>query len=94
MCFALNRTKVYSLLGQYFRAMLDGTKSLHRWMHGTVELAPPMRVNEDDDEPVVFSFYDDIAQDSEVQALLADVDLAVVTMFKSINEYLIRRWFK
>ena len=41
--------------------MIDGTKLLARWLHGTVELTPPMQLDEDDDEPVVFSFYDDIS---------------------------------
>jgi len=85
-------SEVYSLLSQYFRALLDGSKKFARWMHGTVELTPPLHVDEDD-EPVVFSFYDDIVQDPEIVSLIETVDKSVHDMFDSITEYL-RRWYR
>jgi len=90
---ALAAEQVFSLLSQYVRAMIDGTKLLARWLHGTVELTPPMHLDEDDDEPIVFSFYDDISQDGEITSQLNNVNAAVQGMFEDINHYL-SRWYR
>lgn len=85
-------SEVYSLVSQYFRGMLDSTKRIARWMHGTVELTPPLRLD-DDDEPIIFSFYDDITIDTEIIKLVETVDKVIHQMFDSITDYL-RRWYR
>jgi dynein heavy chain len=86
-------SEVYSIVSQYFRGMLDGTKNFARWMHGTVELTPPLRLDDDDDEPIIFSFYDDIAVDPEIIELVQSVDEVIQGMFDAITDYL-RRWYR
>ena len=65
-------SELHQLLGRHFRQIVECTKSFPRWMHGTCEATPPVIV-EGQDEPVVFSFYDDIASSIDVLSQLSGV---------------------
>eukprot|EP00048_Salpingoeca_helianthica_P012901 m.192885 g.192885 ORF g.192885 m.192885 type:complete len:4604 (+) comp15437_c5_seq116:137-13948(+) len=82
--------EVYQLLSRMFHNMLDSLKSFPRWMNGTCDLTPPLFV-EGEDEPIIFSFYDDISQDPQLAAAVAALDASIQAAFQRINKFL-QRW--
>lgn len=82
--------ELYQLLSRMFHNMLDSLKSFPRWMHGTCDPTPPLFV-EGEDEPIIFSFYDDISQDPQLTASVGALDSAIQAAFQRINKFL-QRW--
>jgi len=82
--------EIYQLLSRMFHNMLDSLKSFPRWMHGTCDLTPPLFV-EGEDEPIIFSFYDDVSQDSQIATAVSALDSSIQSAFQRINKYL-QRW--
>lgn len=73
--------QVYQMLSRYFRGMVECVKGVPRWMHGTCEATPPLFV-EGEEEPIIFSFYDDVSQDATVHALIHRLDAAIQLTFE------------
>jgi dynein heavy chain len=58
--------EVNKLLGRLVRSLVESTKPFVRWMDGTCIETPEQRVGSEDDEPVVFTFYWDVAANPQV----------------------------
>ena len=58
--------EVNKLLGRLVRSLVESTKPFVRWMDGTCIETPEQRVGNEDDEPVVFTFYWDVAANPQV----------------------------
>lgn len=58
-----------------------------RWMDGTCIETPPQAVNEDE-EPVIFSFYTDISASPQVIKTVLIINQAVHRTFITIGKYL------
>jgi dynein heavy chain len=82
--------EMYQLLSRFFRSTLEMLKSFPRWMHGTCEPTPPFPVD-GEDEPVIFSFYDDVMQNAQVAELLDQLNQCIQSMFDRADRQL-QRW--
>lgn len=60
--------EVNKLLGRLVRNIVEGTKPFVRWMHKTC-IETPEQTKGDDEEPVIFTFYWDVAANPQVNAL-------------------------
>ena len=83
-------SELFQLLNRIFRNIVESTKSFHRWMHGTSEVTPPLYV-EGEEEPLIFSFYDDIAQNPAISTELEAVQENIHGMFDKVNRHL-QKW--
>ncbi len=59
-------TEVNKALGRLVRSLVESTKMFVRWMDGTCIETPEQRGATDDDEPIVFTFYWDVAANPQV----------------------------
>ena len=73
----------------YFLTVFS-TKQFVRWMNGTCVETPPQHA-EGEDEPVVFSFFSDIAHNSTIIELVQNISKTVQNTLGSLNKYL-SRW--
>ena len=73
-----------------FRSCICRTKQFVRWMHGTCIETPPQHAD-GEDEPVVFSFFSDIANDATVIELVQNISKTVQSTLGSLNKFL-SRW--
>jgi dynein heavy chain len=80
-------TDVDKLLSKVIRGITESSKSFVRWMHGTCILTEPQVIN-DDDEPFVFSYYQDISQNPEVIKLALSLTSQSNTVYSTTNKYL------
>lgn len=60
-------TEVNKALGRLVRSLVESTKAFVRWMDGTCVETPEQRGATDDDEPIVFTFYWDVAANPQVR---------------------------
>lgn len=58
-------SEVSKLLGRLVRNMVEGTKAFIRWMNKTC-IETPEQTRGDDEEPILFTFYSDIAANPQV----------------------------
>ena len=58
---------VNKALGRVVRSLLESCKAFVRWMDGTCIETPEQRGATDDDEPIVFTFYWDVAANPQVR---------------------------
>lgn len=58
--------QVNKALGRLVRSLVESTKSFVRWMDGTCIETPEQR-GKDEDEPVLFTFYWDVAANPQVR---------------------------
>ena len=68
----------------------NSTKQFVRWMHGTCVETPPQHA-EGEDEPILFSFFSDIAHNSTIIELVQNISKTVQTTLGSLNKFL-SRW--
>lgn len=85
-------SEIYQILSRFFRNMLDSTRSFLRWRDGSCELTAPV-FPDGAEEPVVFSYYDDVVRDGRVTGLVGDLDQEIHAMFSAVGGY-IGRWKK
>jgi dynein heavy chain len=64
---------IYKFLSKSVKHLVESAKLFVRWMHCTCKVTEPQVVNEDE-EPVVFSFYTDISQNPHVIKLMLSLN--------------------
>ncbi|KAG5280454.1 hypothetical protein AALO_G00060150 [Alosa alosa] len=82
--------EIYKLIMQCVRDCVESTKRFTRWMHGTCIECPPQRV-EGEDEPAIFSFYNEICQHPQVTERAIAVSQSAQRLLNSVGRYL-NRW--
>ncbi|XP_066466098.1 dynein axonemal heavy chain 10 [Tiliqua scincoides] len=84
-----NTGEIEKMCVQCIRDCVEVTKLFVRWMHGTCIDCPPQHIG--DDEPIIFSFYNDISQNPQIieQAILITQNMHKV--LGSLTKYL-NRW--
>jgi len=80
-------TDVDKLLTKVVRNITESARLFVRWMHGTCMLTEPQILN-DDDEPYVFSFYQDISKNPEVIKLALSLTSQTNKVYSITNKYL------
>jgi dynein heavy chain len=80
-------TEVDKLLTKGVRNMAESARSFSRWMNGTCLITEPQIVNEDD-EPYVFSFYQDIQLNPQVIKLALALSSQTNKVYSITNKYL------
>ena len=73
------------------RSFVEGTKVFVRWLHGTCKEAPPQPV-EGQDEPYVYSFFQDIQNNMELSELVGGVIRSCQESRVDIEQYLHSKW--
>ncbi|XP_035829687.1 dynein heavy chain 10, axonemal isoform X2 [Aplysia californica] len=84
--------EVYKLTLQCVRDCVEGSKSFVRWMNGSCLESPPQKV-EGEDELFVFSFFSDIAINSDIIELMQKVQNDIKSTLTTLQRYL-TRWKK
>src|SRR5690606_5966447 len=80
-------TEVGKVITKAVRHIAESAKHFVRWMHGTCIKTEPQIVGEDD-EPFVFSFYQDIYQNPQVIKLTLSITQQMHKVFSITNKYL------
>ena len=80
-------TDVDKLLTKVVRNITESAKAFVRWMHGTCMLTEPQIIS-DDDEPYVFSFYQDMSKNPEVIKLALSLTSQTNKVYSITNKYL------
>ncbi|PVD32839.1 hypothetical protein C0Q70_08286 [Pomacea canaliculata] len=84
--------EVYKLTLQCVRDAVEGTKVFVRWMNGSCIETPPQKV-EGEDELFVFSFFADIAVNTDILELVQTVTANIKNTLTMLTRYL-NRWKK
>lgn len=66
--------------------MVESTKLFIRWMDGTCVETPEQRLGRDDEEPFVFSFYNDIQMNPLVIKAILGLDNPIRKAINSIKQ--------
>ena len=74
-------------LTKAFRNMAESSKFFIRWMYGTCLKTDPQIINEDE-EPYVFSFYQDISKNPQVVKLTLSLTNQTNKVYNMTNKYL------
>ena len=85
-----SHNELQQLLQRYLHQIVDCTKNFPRWMHNTCEITPPIQV-EGQDDPVIFSFHDDISISPDVVEVLAQAEALMTNMMNKVQSYL-QKW--
>lgn len=80
-------TDVDKILTKSVRNIAESARHFIRWMHGTCIKTEPQFVSEDD-EPYVFSFYQDISQNPQIVKLTLNLASQINKVFGITNKYL------
>ena len=80
-------TDIDKLLSKVGRGITESARMFVRWMHGTCLLTEPQVVN-DDDEPFVFSFYQDVSQNPQIIKLALSLTSQANRVYSITNRYL------
>lgn len=80
-------TEVDKFTTKGVRSIAESARHFVRWMHGTCLKTEPQIINEDD-EPFVFSFYQDISQNPQIVNLTLNIASQVNKTFGVTNKYL------
>ena len=79
--------EVDKLLTKAVRNMAESSKFFVRWMYGTCIKTDPQTVNEDE-EPYIFSFFQDISKNSQVVKLTLSLTSQTNKVYNMTNKYL------
>ena len=79
--------EINKILAKIVKSLVESTRTFVRWMHGTCIETPPQNINEDDD-PIIFSFYSDIIANPEVVSLVSLVTRTIAKTFGRVNKHL------
>ncbi|GLI59150.1 hypothetical protein VaNZ11_000978 [Volvox africanus] len=79
--------EVNKALGRLVRSLVESTKSFVRWMDGTCVETPEQRGASDDDEPIVFTFYWDVAANPQVIKTMLQLNQSIQKAISSVNKY-------
>ena len=80
-------TDIDKFVAKGMRSIAESAKVFVRWMHGTCIKTEPQVLHEDD-EPFIFSFYQDISQNPEIVKLTLSVTSQTNRVFNLTNKYL------
>eukprot|EP01040_Poterioochromonas_malhamensis_P005875 gene5875-6317_t len=80
-------TEVDKLITKGARSMVESARYFVRWMYGTCLLTEPQIINEDE-EPYVFSFFQDISQNPQVVKLALSLTSQTNKVYSITNKYL------
>jgi dynein heavy chain len=80
-------TDIDKFIAKGMRSIAESSKVFVRWMHGTCIKTEPQVLHEDD-EPYIFSFYQDISQNPEIVKLTLSVTSQTNRVFNLTNKYL------
>nr|Q9SMH3.1 RecName: Full=Dynein-1-alpha heavy chain, flagellar inner arm I1 complex; AltName: Full=1-alpha DHC; AltName: Full=Dynein-1, subspecies f [Chlamydomonas reinhardtii]CAB56598.1 1-alpha dynein heavy chain [Chlamydomonas reinhardtii] len=80
-------TEVNKALGRLVRSLVESTKAFVRWMDGTCVETPEQRGATDDDEPIVFTFYWDVAANPQVIKTMLNLNQSIQRAITSVNKY-------
>ena len=61
---------VHKALAKLLKDIVESTKQFNRWNDGTCLLTPPQYPNGEDEEPYIFSYYQDISSDQDVVKII------------------------
>ncbi|KAF0719904.1 Aste57867_701 [Aphanomyces stellatus] len=78
---------MYKYLSKCVKHIVESAKAFVRWMHGTCRETEPQVINEDE-EPIVFTFYSDISQNPYVIKMTLSLNQEIHKVFNIINKYL------
>ncbi|KXZ49756.1 DHC2 protein [Gonium pectorale] len=79
--------EVNKALGRLVRSLVESTKAFVRWMDGTCIETPEQRGATDDDEPIVFTFYWDVAANPQVIKTMLQLNQSIQKAITSVNKY-------
>ncbi len=80
--------EVNKALGRMVRSMVESTKPFVRWMDGTCVETPDQKGPSEDDEPVVFTFYWDVASNPQVIKTMLQLNQAIQRVINGVTRYL------
>eukprot|EP00798_Chlamydomonas_sp_ICE-L_P031817 gene31817-7021_t len=80
--------EVSKALGKLVRALVESSKPFVRWMDGTSIETPEQRGTSEDDEPVVFNFYWDVAANPQVIKAMLQLNQSIQKAISGVNRYL------
>lgn len=69
--------KVNKALGRLVRSLVESSKSFVRWMDGSCIETPEQRGTSEDDEPIVFTFYWDVAANPTVIKMMLTLNQSI-----------------
>ncbi|KAL8020331.1 putative AAA+ ATPase domain, dynein heavy chain region D6 P-loop domain-containing protein [Plasmopara halstedii] len=78
---------MYKYLSKCVKHIVESAKAFIRWMHGTCRETAPLVVNEDE-EPIMFTFYSDISQNPYVIKMTLSLNQEIHKVFNIVNRYL------
>lgn len=79
--------EVYKMTIKFARSIIETTKQFHRWQNGTCIFTPPQRVSEDE-EPFVFSFYQDVMANPQMVQMMMHLNQSIVRSFGNLTKWL------
>ena len=79
--------EINKVLAKIVKSVVESTHNFVRWMHGSCLETPPQTVTEDED-PYVFSFFNEITANPEVVALVSLVTRTIAKTFGRVNKHL------
>lgn len=77
---------IAKILSKLWRNMVESTKLFIRWMDGTCIEAPEQRLGGEDEEPFVFSFYNDIQMNPLVIKAILGLDNPIRQAINSVKQ--------
>ncbi|CAN0031129.1 unnamed protein product, partial [Ectocarpus sp. 12 AP-2014] len=78
---------IYKYLTKSVKHIVESARMFVRWMHGTCCQTAPQVVHEEE-EPLVFSFYQDMSKNPHVIKLMLQLNQAIHKVFSMMNKYL------
>jgi dynein heavy chain len=84
--------EMFKMMIKLIRSIIDSSKFFHRWMNGTCIIAPPQKVN-DEEEAVVFSFQSDLIASQGVISIVTSVCGTINKIFADLYKW-IDKWRK
>jgi len=79
--------EVNKQLGRVVRSLVESTRSFVRWMDGTCVEAPELKGASEDDEPVVYTFYWDVAGNPNVIKAMLLLNQTIQRAINGVNKY-------
>ncbi|KAK3281453.1 hypothetical protein CYMTET_10756, partial [Cymbomonas tetramitiformis] len=81
-------TEVTKFLSRLVRNLVECTRPFVRWMDGTCLETPEQHVNNEDDEPVVFTFYWDVAANPAVIKTMLALNHTIQKTIAGVNRFM------
>ncbi len=80
--------QVSKALGRLVRSLVDSTKLFVRWMDGTCVETPEQKGPNEDEEPVNFTFYWDVASNPAVIKSMLTLNQAIQKAIHGVGRYI------